>query len=69
MAAWEEAYEGARREQHADAVLMHKVETLDLPVRLVTQEEALAARQKAAELASDPLAADDALAARSGRAV
>ena len=69
VAAWEEAYEGARREQHADAVLMHKVETLNLPVRLVTQEEALAARQKAAELASDPLAADDALAARSGRAV
>jgi hypothetical protein len=56
VAAWEEAYEGARQEQHADAVLMHKVETLDLPVRLVTQEEALAAKQKAAELASDPLA-------------
>lgn len=56
VAAWEEAYEGARQEQHAEAVLMHKVETLDLPVRLVTQEEALAAKQKAAELAKDPLA-------------
>lgn len=56
VAAWEEAYEGARQEQHADAVLVHKVETLDLPVRLVTQEEALAAKQKAAELANDPVA-------------
>jgi hypothetical protein len=56
VAAWEEAYEGARQEQHADAVLMHKVEVLALPVRLVTQEEALMAQQKAEELAKDPAA-------------
>lgn len=53
VAAWQEAYEGAQQEKHADAVLKHHVETPQLPVRLVTQEEALAARQKAAELAGN----------------
>lgn len=53
VAAWQEALEGAQQEKHADAVLKHHVETLSLPVRLVTQEEALAARQKAADLAGD----------------
>ncbi len=53
VAAWNEAHEGARQEKHTDALLRHQVETVDLPVRLVTQEEALAARQKAADLAGD----------------
>lgn len=53
VAAWNEAYEGAQQEKHADAVLRHHVETLQLPVRLVTQEEALAAKQKAEALADD----------------
>lgn len=53
VAAWEEAYEGAVKEKHADAVLVHKMRTLDLPVRQVTQEEALAAKSKVASL-SDP---------------
>ena len=54
VAAWEDAYAGAVREKHADAPLVHRVQTLELPVRQVTQEEALAAKVKAAELASSP---------------
>lgn len=53
VAAWNEAYEGAQQEKHVDVVLRHHVETLQLPVRLVTQEEALAAKQKAEALADD----------------
>ncbi len=54
VAAWEEAYQGAQQEKHADPVLQHRVETLNLPVRLVTQEEALAAQNTVAELEKDP---------------
>jgi hypothetical protein len=36
VSAWEEAYEGARQEQNADVSLIHRVETVDLPVRMVT---------------------------------
>jgi hypothetical protein len=54
VAAWEEAYEGARQEQHADAPLVHRVDTLKLPMRLVTQEEALAAQNQVNTLKDDP---------------
>jgi hypothetical protein len=54
VAAWQEAYAGAVKEKHADAPLVHRVETFELPVRQVTQEEALAAKVKVAELAGDP---------------
>ncbi len=54
VAAWEEALEGAQQEQVADAPLVHKVEHLDLPQRLVTEEEAADARAKIAELSKDP---------------
>lgn len=54
VAAWEDAYAGAVKEKHADAPLVHRVETFKLPVRQVTQAEALAARSKVAELANDP---------------
>jgi len=54
VAAWQEAYAGAVKEKHADAPLVHRIETLELPVRQVTQEEALAAKIKAAEVANDP---------------
>ncbi len=50
VAAWDEAYAGAVQEKHADAKLAHAVLDLDLPVRQVTQEEALAAKTKVAEL-------------------
>jgi hypothetical protein len=45
--AWEEAYEGAKKDIRADVPLVHKVETLELPVRVVTEEEYARARQEA----------------------
>ncbi|MBS0208023.1 MAG: hypothetical protein JSS27_03620 [Planctomycetes bacterium] len=56
VTAWEDAYAGAVQEKHADAPLVHRVQTLQLPVRQVTQAESLAARSKVAELADDPAA-------------
>ena len=54
VAAWEEAYEGARKEQHADVPLIHKVETIELPVRAVTEAEAAEARSKVETLSKEP---------------
>ena len=54
VGAWEEAYEGARKEQHADAVLVHKVATIELPVRVVTEAEVAEARSKVETLSKDP---------------
>jgi hypothetical protein len=54
VAAWEEAFEGARKEQHADAALTHKVATITLPVREVTDAEAAEARSKIEALSKDP---------------
>ena len=54
VAAWDEAYEGARKEQHSDAVLVHKVATIELPARMVTEAEAAAARSKVETLSRDP---------------
>jgi hypothetical protein len=54
VAAWEEAYEGARREQHADVALVHRVETIELPVRPVTEEEVIETRKQIETLAKDP---------------
>ncbi len=54
VAAWDEAYEGARQEQHADAVLAHKVETIELPLRKITEAEASDARAKVEALSKDP---------------
>jgi hypothetical protein len=53
VAAWEEAYEGARKEQHSDAVLVHKVATITLPPRPVTKAEADEARSKVEQLSKD----------------
>src|SRR5206468_5275802 len=49
--AWEEAYDGARKEQHADAALVHRVAMVELPVRAVTDAEAAEARSKVETLA------------------
>ena len=54
VAAWEEAYAGAKQEKHADVRLVHKVETLALPPRLVSPAEYAAAKLQVQELASDP---------------
>jgi hypothetical protein len=54
VAAWDEAYEGAREEQHADVILAHKVATIELPARAVTEAEAAEARAKVEALSKDP---------------
>ena len=60
--AVEEAYEAVKNDRHADAPLVHKVETLTLPMRLVTELEYAQAKAKcdkdAAQIAADPKAAD-----------
>jgi hypothetical protein len=54
VAAWDEAFAGARKEQHADAVLVHKVATIELPARVITKAEADAARAKVEALSKQP---------------
>jgi hypothetical protein len=54
VGAWEEAYDGARKEPHADAALVHRVATVELPARAVTDAEAAEARSKVETLAKDP---------------
>ncbi|WP_153556852.1 hypothetical protein [Roseimaritima sediminicola] len=54
VVAWEEAYEGARQEKHRDVPFVHSVQAVDLPERLVTEQEAAALRTKVANLSSDP---------------
>lgn len=54
VAAWDEAYEGARKEQNAGLPLVHKVATIKLPPRLVTEKEAAEARSKIEALSKDP---------------
>ncbi len=56
VAAWEEAYAGARLEIRADVPLVHRVESLELPRREVTDAEASHAADQAAALAKDPAA-------------
>ena len=57
-----DAYDVVKDDRHADAPLVHKVETLRLPMRLVTEAEYAEAKaicqQSAAEIAKDPKAAD-----------
>lgn len=53
VAAWEEAYQGARQDIHTDAALVHKAQTIELPVRKVTDAELSEAKQKVAELAKN----------------
>ncbi|NUM55160.1 MAG: hypothetical protein HUU46_16065 [Candidatus Hydrogenedentes bacterium] len=50
---WEEAYDGARQEKHGDVVFAHRVETIELPLRIVTDEEYTAAKAKAEEYSKD----------------
>jgi hypothetical protein len=54
VVAWEEAYEGAKKEQTADLPLVHRVEMIELPVRLVTEEEVSRTRAEIETLSKDP---------------
>jgi hypothetical protein len=54
VAGWEEAYAGAAQEKHDTVPVAHHVETLALPVRLVTSSEADLAAKRVAALGDDP---------------
>jgi hypothetical protein len=60
--AVEEAYEAVKDDRHSGVPLVHKVETLQLPMRLVTESEYAEAKaacdQAAAQIAKDPKAGD-----------
>ncbi|MCU0963312.1 MAG: hypothetical protein MUF48_24735, partial [Pirellulaceae bacterium] len=50
----DEALAGAQQDRRTDVPLVHKVEVLKLPVRLVTPEELAAAKAQVESLAQDP---------------
>jgi len=52
--AWEEAYEGAKKDIRQDVPLRHTVQTLDLPWRQVTQAEVDLAMREAEKFSKDP---------------
>ncbi|MDZ4858546.1 MAG: hypothetical protein SGI88_06150 [Candidatus Hydrogenedentes bacterium] len=52
--AWEEAYEGAQKDRHADPVLAHSVQTIELPLRIITDDEYASAKAKVEEFSKDP---------------
>jgi hypothetical protein len=54
VAAWEEAYEGARQEIQTDVPLMHQVRTLELPRRAVTEQEYEQAKKQVEALSKNP---------------
>ncbi|HOF48498.1 MAG: hypothetical protein BWX48_01011 [Verrucomicrobia bacterium ADurb.Bin006] len=65
VVAVEEAYNTVKEDRHADAPLIHKVDILSLPLRLVTQDEYAFSKAEqdkyAAQIAADPKSADDVL--------
>lgn len=50
--AWNEAYEGASKEKHSDAVLAHQTKEILLSPREISSEEVAAAKQRIAELSA-----------------
>ncbi len=54
VGGWEEAYEGAKADICSDAVFGHRVQTIELPYRQVTEAEVADARREAAKFADDP---------------
>ncbi len=54
IAGWEEAYDGARQEMQDDVVLMHRVESIALPLRKVTDGEYTRIKQEIAHYDDDP---------------
>lgn len=52
VAAWKEAYEGARQEMHADIPHLHHVESIELPRREVSKGEWELAKAKIEELSA-----------------
>jgi hypothetical protein len=62
VAAVDEAYEAVRNDRHSDIPLIHKVEKVRLPMRLVTEDEYVEAKaaveKAAAKIEQNPDAAD-----------
>jgi hypothetical protein len=60
--AVDESYEAVKNDRHTDAPLVHRVETVRLPMRLVSEADYAEAKAKvknaAAQIAADPQAAD-----------
>jgi hypothetical protein len=54
VAAWEEAYEGAKQEPVAGAPLIHRVESIELPPRVVSEAEAAESAASVEKLSKDP---------------
>ncbi len=54
VVGWEEAYAGASKEKHTDPVLVHKVKTIELPLRIVTEEDYARVKKEVAAYAKDP---------------
>ncbi len=54
VVGWEEAYEGARQEMHSDAVLIHKVKAIELPLRTVTEKDYNRVKAEVTAYAKDP---------------
>jgi len=52
--ACEESYQVASQDRHSDVVLAHRVETIELPLRVVTAEECAAAQEQVEKLSKDP---------------
>jgi ABC-type arginine transport system ATPase subunit len=52
--AVEEALDGARQDLRTDVPMIHQVELLKLPARMVTEQELAEAQARVAELAKDP---------------
>ncbi len=52
--AWADAYEAAQKEQHADVVFAHRVQTIELPAHVVTAQECAQAKAQAEKLSKDP---------------
>ena len=54
VAGWEEAYAGAKQEMHSDVVLAHRIETIELPLRTVTDAEYARVKQEVTRYQKDP---------------
>jgi len=54
VAGWEEAYAGASKERHSNPELIHKVKTIELPLRIVTEEDYKRVKKEVASYENDP---------------
>lgn len=52
--AWEEAYDGARKDIRDNVEMAHRIETIELPLRQITEAEYDNARAQVEELSADP---------------